>query len=51
MLLPTGPWSRPGSHGCKLLGIALEGDVDTLPSLCMYSIPELAMIGMTEEQA
>jgi pyruvate/2-oxoglutarate dehydrogenase complex dihydrolipoamide dehydrogenase (E3) component len=28
----------------------LEGDVDTLAPLCVYSIPELAMIGMSEEQ-
>ena len=36
---------------CNAFGIALEGDVDTLPSLCVYSIFELAMVGMTEEQA
>jgi pyruvate/2-oxoglutarate dehydrogenase complex dihydrolipoamide dehydrogenase (E3) component len=29
----------------------LEGDVDTLPPLVVYSIPELAMVGITEEQA
>jgi hypothetical protein len=29
----------------------LVGDVDTLASLCVYSISELAMIGMSEEQA
>jgi hypothetical protein len=51
MLLPTGPWSRPGSHVCKLLGIALEGAVDTLAPLGVYSIFELAMIGMSEAQA
>jgi pyruvate/2-oxoglutarate dehydrogenase complex dihydrolipoamide dehydrogenase (E3) component len=27
------------------------GAVDTLPSLCVYSIPELTMVGMSEEQA
>jgi pyruvate/2-oxoglutarate dehydrogenase complex dihydrolipoamide dehydrogenase (E3) component len=29
----------------------LKGDVDALAPLGVYSIPELAMIGMTEEQA
>jgi pyruvate/2-oxoglutarate dehydrogenase complex dihydrolipoamide dehydrogenase (E3) component len=32
-------------------GIALKGDVDALAPLGVYSIPELAMVGMTEEQA
>jgi pyruvate/2-oxoglutarate dehydrogenase complex dihydrolipoamide dehydrogenase (E3) component len=36
---------------CNAFGIALEGDVDTLPPLVVYSIPELAMVGMTEEHA
>jgi hypothetical protein len=29
---------------CNAFGIALEGDVDTLPPLVVYSIPELAML-------
>jgi len=33
MLLPARPWSRPGSHVCTALGIALAGDVDTLAPL------------------
>jgi pyruvate/2-oxoglutarate dehydrogenase complex dihydrolipoamide dehydrogenase (E3) component len=32
-------------------GIALKGAVDTLAPLGVYSIPTLAMVGMTEEQA
>ena len=36
---------------CNAYGIALKGDVDTLPPLGVYSIQELAMVGMTEEQA
>ena len=35
---------------CNAFGIALAGDVDT-PPLGVYSIPELAMVGMTKEQA
>jgi pyruvate/2-oxoglutarate dehydrogenase complex dihydrolipoamide dehydrogenase (E3) component len=33
------------------MGIEFKGDVDALAPLGVYSIPELAMIGMTEEQA
>jgi hypothetical protein len=29
----------------------VAGDVDTLAPVCVYSIPELAMIGMTDERA
>jgi pyruvate/2-oxoglutarate dehydrogenase complex dihydrolipoamide dehydrogenase (E3) component len=36
---------------CNAFGIALAGDVDTPPPLGVYSIPTLAMVGMTEEQA
>jgi hypothetical protein len=33
------------------LGIAFKEAVDALAPLCVYSIPEVAMVGMTEEQA
>jgi hypothetical protein len=36
---------------CNAYGIELNGDVDALAPLGVYSITELAMIGMTEEQA
>jgi pyruvate/2-oxoglutarate dehydrogenase complex dihydrolipoamide dehydrogenase (E3) component len=33
------------------IGIVLKGAVDTLAPLWVYSIPTLAMVGMTKEQA
>jgi pyruvate/2-oxoglutarate dehydrogenase complex dihydrolipoamide dehydrogenase (E3) component len=35
---------------CNAYGIEFKGDVDALAPLGVYSIPELAMVGMTEEQ-
>ena len=34
---------------CNAFGIAFKSAVDTLAPLGAYSIPELAMVGMTEE--
>jgi NAD(P) transhydrogenase len=36
---------------CHAFGIQFKDRVDTLAPYCVYSIPEVAMVGMTEEQA
>jgi NAD(P) transhydrogenase len=36
---------------CHAFGLQFKDRVDTLAPLCVYSIPEVAAVGMTEEQA
>src|SRR3972149_3772543 len=36
---------------CHAFGIQFKDRVDTLAPHCIYSIPEVAMVGMTEDQA
>ena len=36
---------------CHAFGIQFKDRVDTLAPYCIYSIPEVAMVGMTEDQA
>jgi NAD(P) transhydrogenase len=36
---------------CHAFGIAFKGEVDPLPPFGVYSVPEVAMVGLTEEAA
>lgn len=36
---------------CKAFGIAFKGEVDRMPPLGVYSLPEVGMVGLTEQAA